>query len=55
MIPQRFCVMCPKPLPKVANDDPSERFCSTGCARRFYGTELPVHRQGSHMVAGSGR
>ena len=49
----RICAMCPKPLPPSALKYPSERFCSAPCARKFHGTELPVHKQGSHMVAES--
>lgn len=43
---------CNKPLPPAAirYGDP---FCSATCARKHWGTELPVHRQGSHMVAGT--
>ena len=46
------CLVCGKPLPPLAITR-SDPFCSTGCARKHWGTELPVHKQGSHMVAES--
>ncbi len=47
------CLVCRKPLPDLAVKHADE-FCSTGCARKFYGTELQVHKQGSHMASGTG-
>jgi hypothetical protein len=51
---QRFCIVCSKPLPPVANIDPRELYCSTVCCRKANHAELPPTAQGGHMASRTG-